>query len=208
MAKLILNIVSCLFIGFTFFKAKHNIQGTQNKLFAIFMATILRSHSVTLDVVLDLTAYCNPLHNLAGGVGFVCPFFLSPRLICVFAFSDKQLSLIYITAIAIGGQQVSCSPVEFVSITLPSGMTCGEYMKPFISFAGGYLTSDCQFSIRTTDQFLNSAFNIFYNHHWRNFGFMMTPLVFNFSFIYLLAYIFWIREGSILPSFKRRAAKK
>ncbi|EDR07164.1 uncharacterized protein LACBIDRAFT_299062 [Laccaria bicolor S238N-H82] len=68
-------------------------------------------------------------------------------------------------AIAIGGQQVSCSPVEFVSITLPSGMTCGEYMKPFISFAGGYLTSDCQFSIRTTDQFLNSAFNIFYNHH-------------------------------------------
>ena len=42
MAKLILNIVGGLFIGFTFFKAKDSIQGTQNKLFAIFMATILR----------------------------------------------------------------------------------------------------------------------------------------------------------------------
>lgn len=115
---------------------------------------------------------------------------------------------------AIGGQQVSCSPVEFVSITPPSGMTCGEYMNPFISVAGGYLTnadatSACQFcSIRTTDQFLNAAFNIFYNHHWRNFGFMMAFFVFNFSCIYLLTYIFRIREGNILPSFKRRAAKK
>jgi hypothetical protein len=42
MAKLILNIVGGLFIGFTFFKAQHSIQGTQNKLFAIFMAMILR----------------------------------------------------------------------------------------------------------------------------------------------------------------------
>jgi len=38
---LILNVVGGLLIGFTFFKAKDTIQGTQNKLFAIFMATIL-----------------------------------------------------------------------------------------------------------------------------------------------------------------------
>ncbi|KAF8153344.1 pleiotropic drug resistance ABC transporter [Crassisporium funariophilum] len=41
MSKLSLNIVGGLFIGFTFFKAKNTIQGTQNKLFAIFMGTIL-----------------------------------------------------------------------------------------------------------------------------------------------------------------------
>ncbi|KAI0693726.1 pleiotropic drug resistance ABC transporter [Cytidiella melzeri] len=39
-AKLVLNIVSGLVIGFTFFKAKDSIQGTQNKLFAIFMSLI------------------------------------------------------------------------------------------------------------------------------------------------------------------------
>ena len=33
LAKLALNIVAGLFIGFTFFKAKDSIQGTQNKIF-------------------------------------------------------------------------------------------------------------------------------------------------------------------------------
>lgn len=32
-AKLVLNVIGGLFIGFTFFKAKHTQQGTQNKLF-------------------------------------------------------------------------------------------------------------------------------------------------------------------------------
>ncbi|KAE9393362.1 hypothetical protein BT96DRAFT_924054 [Gymnopus androsaceus JB14] len=41
LAKLILNIFGGLFIGFTFFKAKNSQQGTQNKLFAIYMGTII-----------------------------------------------------------------------------------------------------------------------------------------------------------------------
>ncbi|KAJ6624079.1 ABC-2 type transporter-domain-containing protein [Mycena sp. CBHHK59/15] len=41
LAKLVLNIVAGLFIGFTFYKAKTSQQGTQNQLFAIYMATIL-----------------------------------------------------------------------------------------------------------------------------------------------------------------------
>ncbi|KAF8598979.1 pleiotropic drug resistance ABC transporter [Ceratobasidium sp. AG-I] len=41
MSKMSLNILSGLFIGFTFFQADNSIQGSQNKLFAIFMATIL-----------------------------------------------------------------------------------------------------------------------------------------------------------------------
>ncbi|KAI0703005.1 pleiotropic drug resistance ABC transporter [Cytidiella melzeri] len=40
-SKIALNIVAGLFVGFTFFKAKDSIQGTQNKLFSIFMATII-----------------------------------------------------------------------------------------------------------------------------------------------------------------------
>ncbi|KAI0035475.1 ABC-2 type transporter-domain-containing protein [Vararia minispora EC-137] len=40
-AKFALNICGALFIGFTFFKAKDSIQGTQNKIFAVFMSTIL-----------------------------------------------------------------------------------------------------------------------------------------------------------------------
>ncbi|KAI8989100.1 pleiotropic drug resistance ABC transporter [Trametes punicea] len=40
-AKLALNIAAALLIGFTFFKAKTTIQGTQNHLFAIFMSLII-----------------------------------------------------------------------------------------------------------------------------------------------------------------------
>ncbi|CAE6435980.1 unnamed protein product [Rhizoctonia solani] len=43
MSKTFLNIFSGLFIGFTFFKADNSIQGSQNKLFSVFMATILAS---------------------------------------------------------------------------------------------------------------------------------------------------------------------
>ncbi|KAG6829831.1 hypothetical protein H0H92_003374 [Tricholoma furcatifolium] len=39
MAKLVLNIVGGLFIGFTFWRAKNTQQGTQNKLFVPFIAT-------------------------------------------------------------------------------------------------------------------------------------------------------------------------
>ncbi|KIK61032.1 hypothetical protein GYMLUDRAFT_166677 [Collybiopsis luxurians FD-317 M1] len=41
LAKLILNVAGGLFIGFTFWKAKNTQQGTQNKLFAIYMGTII-----------------------------------------------------------------------------------------------------------------------------------------------------------------------
>ncbi|ELU44174.1 ABC transporter CDR4 [Rhizoctonia solani AG-1 IA] len=37
MSKIVLNVASGLFIGFTFFKANDSIQGSQNKLFAMFM---------------------------------------------------------------------------------------------------------------------------------------------------------------------------
>ncbi len=63
-------------------------------------------------------------------------------------------------------------------------------MDRYISFAGGYLAnpnaaSNCQFcSTRTTDQFLATNFNIFYGHHWRNFGFMIAYVAFNVSSTY------------------------
>lgn len=40
-AKLALNIVAALFIGFTFFKAKDSIQGTQNKIFVSYYQSCL-----------------------------------------------------------------------------------------------------------------------------------------------------------------------
>ena len=41
LAKLVLNVVAGLFIGFTFFKADDSIQGTQNKLFVSFLRPVI-----------------------------------------------------------------------------------------------------------------------------------------------------------------------
>lgn len=88
---------------------------------------------------------------------------------------------------ALGRQDINCSPVEFVQLSPPSGQTCQSYMENFMSFAGGYLsnpeaTEACNYcSSRTTDQFLINSFNIFYEHHWRNLGFMLAFTAFNVS---------------------------
>ena len=86
---------------------------------------------------------------------------------------------------ALGHQTIRCSDVELVQLNPPSGMSCAQYLNPFISTAGGYLinpdaTTACSFcSMSTADQFLASGFNIFYDHAWRNFGLMFAYIVFN-----------------------------
>lgn len=86
---------------------------------------------------------------------------------------------------AVGHMDINCSSKELSKLSPPSGLTCGEYMQNYIAASGGYLTnpndtSDCMFcSSRTTDQFLSSSFNIFYSHHWRNFGLLFAYICFN-----------------------------
>lgn len=72
-----------------------------------------------------------------------------------------------------------------MTVEPPSGQTCQQYLGQYISNFGGYVTnpdaaSSCQFcSYRTTDQFLQTNSNIFYSHHWRNFGLMWVYVGFN-----------------------------
>ena len=73
LAKLALNVVAALFVGFTFFKAKDSIQGTQNKIFVsrwcltnvFFWVIDLCRQSVFMSLVLG-----PPLANQMQGVFF------------------------------------------------------------------------------------------------------------------------------------------
>ena len=90
-----------------------------------------------------------------------------------------------IALLAIGHSEITCAPVEYVTVRPPSAQTCQQYLSEFINTTGGYVTNpsatdNCQFcSYRTTDQFLQSNSNIFWSHHWRNFGFMWIYVGFN-----------------------------
>lgn len=100
-------------------------------------------------------------------------------------FSFCSQFCILFRSVAVGNQLVNCSPVELVTLTPPSGQSCGSYMANYISGNGGYLanpdaTSGCQFCVaRTTDQFFGNNFNIERAHRWRNIGIVSAEVLFN-----------------------------
>ncbi|KAI4517501.1 ABC-2 type transporter-domain-containing protein [Schizophyllum commune] len=297
-AKLILNIVGGLFIGFTFFQAVDTQQGTQNKVFALFMASILsvplvgqiqvpflntrnvyeirerpsRMYSWTALLTAQIAAEV-PWNILGSGIFFLCwywtvgfdnsragytylmlglvfPFYYTTIGFAVAAMAPNAeianilFSLIFSFVLtfdgvvqpfsqlgwwkwmyhlspytyfiegllgqAAGHGDVTCADIEYVTLTPPSGQSCGDYLSPYISMAGGYLTnpdatSDCQFcSVKTTDQFLEQSFNIFYSNHWRDFGIMVAFTAFNVFMIFAFTWLFRIRSGSLLTLFKRK----
>ncbi|CAI4214415.1 unnamed protein product [Parascedosporium putredinis] len=74
------------------------------------------------------------------------------------------------------------------SLANAPGMTCGEYLEPYMSAAGGYLVnpgasngSECQFcQMDNTNTFL-AGINISFSHRWRDFGFMFAYCAFNIA---------------------------
>ncbi|KAF8156049.1 pleiotropic drug resistance ABC transporter [Crassisporium funariophilum] len=302
MAKLSLNVIGGLFIGFTFYQSKDSQQGTQNKLFAIFMATILsvplanqlqvpfiamrniyeirerpsRMYSwtalLTSQILIELPwnflgsflmfvswYWTVGFDNSRAGYTFLMltiafPFYYTTfgQAVAAMAPNAEIAALLFsflfsfvitfngvlqpfsqlgwwkwmyhlspftyliegLLGQAIGRQEVNCAAVELATINPPAGMTCDQYMGPYMSFAGGYLTnpsasSACQFcSVRSTDEFLAGAFNIFYKNHWRDFGLMMAFVAFNIFLVYLITYLFRIRTGSLFPSFKSKSKKQ
>jgi hypothetical protein len=86
---------------------------------------------------------------------------------------------------ALGHSQITCAPIEYVTVKPPPAQTCQQYLSKFISTAGGYVTNpsatdNCQFcSYRTTDELLQLNSNIFWSHRWRNVGFLWMYIVLN-----------------------------
>jgi len=118
---------------------------------------------------------------------------------------------------AVGNQEISCAPKEYVSLNPPAGFSCGSYLQSFIAQDGGYLTnadatSGCQYcSFRTTNAWLQTRFNIRYSHHWRNVGIFCAFILFNTAAVYGLTYIrmhFASILGSIRDFFAARKAAR
>ncbi|KAH8110884.1 P-loop containing nucleoside triphosphate hydrolase protein [Phellopilus nigrolimitatus] len=274
-AKLALNILAGLLIGFTFFKAQNSIQGTQDKLFAIFMVTIvcipvaIQHQAVYMDMrriyeirerhsrMYSWTAFITSqlLRHGTGRSGskpvrapytFLMLGIVFPTYYTTFAQATAAISptaevssVLFIALFsfvgtfngvlqpferlgwwkwmyraspftylvegllgqAVGNQQIQCSPVEFSIVNPPSGLTCYTYLSTFIDNFGGYVnnpeaTRSCQYCpARTTDEFLEGNFNIFYAHRWRNVAIVIGASLFNVLLLYTFTYTFRIRGG-------------
>lgn len=107
----------------------------------------------------------------------------------------------------LAGNKVNCLPRELITFEPPSGQTCLQYMQPYISTAGGYLTngdatSGCEFcQIANTDVFLASV-NSFYSQRWRNYGILIAYIAFN---IIGAVFFYWLAR---VPKGNREKKKK
>lgn len=108
-----------------------------------------------------------------------------------------------ILGVATANTPVSCGPEEFQVFSPPAGQTCGEYMTPYMSFAGGELvdpaaTTNCQFcQLTNTDVFLDN-FGIKYSNRWRNFGIIWVYVIVN---VIAACAFYWLgRVVSLLAS--------
>lgn len=110
-------------------------------------------------------------------------------------------------ATAVANSVVECSLTELSSFDPPSGQTCGEYISPFLDFAGGKIwnpedTANCRYcAISDTNRFL-SALSINYSERWRNFGIVLVYATFNLCMAVL---IYWLAR---VPKNKNKKKSK
>ncbi|KAI9448645.1 ABC-2 type transporter-domain-containing protein [Russula earlei] len=296
-AKLALNLVASLFIGFTFYKAKDSIQGTQNKIFAVFMSLVVsaplsnqiqipfietrrvyeirerasRMYSWTALVAAQILGEL-PL-NIVGSslyfliwywlvglpssragytylmMGIAYPLYYStfaqwvaaispnaPIAAQLFGFffgfvitfngvlqpykhlgwwkwmyrtSPYSYVIEGLVGQAVGRADITCAPIEYVTVNPPSGQTCQQYLGQYISNFGGYVTNpgaadNCQFCpFRTTDEFLKTNSSFLYSHHWRDLGLVWVYIAFNIFAVFAMTYVFRIRGPASFFSRKR-----
>ena len=86
---------------------------------------------------------------------------------------------------SLSNTSVTCASNEYLYFSAPDGLTCDEYMEPYIRNAGGRLVdssgSDCQFcAMDKTNDFLDTL-NISFGNRWRDFGFLWAYCVFNIA---------------------------
>ncbi|KAK0121069.1 hypothetical protein ONS96_011252 [Cadophora gregata f. sp. sojae] len=102
---------------------------------------------------------------------------------------------------------VVCSSIEYLHINPPSNLTCGEYLNPYTSAAGGYVlnegdSTDCSFcSVKYTNVFLKSV-NANYADRWRNFGILWVFIVVN---CFGAVGLYWLAR---VPKGKRKVKKE
>lgn len=86
---------------------------------------------------------------------------------------------------ALHGVPVECATYEIVQIPAQAGMSCAQFLDPFVQGAGGRLLDipgeACGWCpVNVTDD-LMANFDIHYSDRWRNFGLLWLYIVFNIA---------------------------
>ncbi|KAF2681574.1 hypothetical protein K458DRAFT_420360 [Lentithecium fluviatile CBS 122367] len=100
----------------------------------------------------------------------------------------------------LGQAPAYCADNEFQTFNAPDNQTCGEYLEPYISMAGGYprdsqATGLCHFcQLDNTDQFLQNI-DVAWDTRWRDFGLIWVYVVFNTAAAIFLYWLIRVPKG-------------
>lgn len=100
----------------------------------------------------------------------------------------------------LAGVTVKCSTAELVEFDPPTAAACGQYLRDFITRAGGTLlnpesTRQCQFCPVSTTDIVIARLGIFYHQRWRSFGITLAFSIINIAGAFLLYRLFRVQFG-------------
>ncbi|KAL2760222.1 hypothetical protein ACRALDRAFT_2024250 [Sodiomyces alcalophilus JCM 7366] len=98
-------------------------------------------------------------------------------------------------AAAVHGQPVECARDELARFDAPDGMSCDEYVQPYIEQVGmGYVRTGgdgmCEFCQYATGDEFGRTFSVYYRNIWRDFGIFCGFIAFNYAVVYFAT---WLR---------------
>jgi ATP-binding cassette subfamily G (WHITE) protein 2 (PDR) len=94
----------------------------------------------------------------------------------------------------LGQAPAHCAPTEFQTFFPPQNESCADYMREYISMAGGYLkdtlaTGECNYcQMDSTNQFL-MRINSNWDTRWRDFGLLWVYVAFNIA---AAVFLYWL----------------
>ncbi|OKL61154.1 hypothetical protein UA08_03474 [Talaromyces atroroseus] len=145
--------------------------------------------------------------------GVVVPYFGLPSFwrAWMYWLTPFHYLLEALLGVLVHGQPVRCVAREEARFTPPSGMTCQSYAGAYTAQAGGYVedvgNGMCAFCAYSTGDQFAASFNVFYSNKWRDFGIFWGYIVFNFSVIFFLSWLYLHGVQEIKKALSVRKAK-
>ncbi|KAF4968353.1 hypothetical protein FSARC_4299 [Fusarium sarcochroum] len=158
--------------------------GLLNLLFIFFFSLSAGKSSIRISIPLRVTS----VNIILAGPNELPGVWISMYRINPFTYAVERF-----LATSLANAPVSYITNELIEFAAPSGMTCGEYMKPFITDNGGYVVDDdtgnCQYCpMADTNTFLASI-NMSFSNSWRDFGLIWAYCIFN---VVAAAGLYWL----------------
>ncbi|PVH16584.1 uncharacterized protein CXQ87_004879 [Candidozyma duobushaemuli] len=117
----------------------------------------------------------------------------------MYRFNPFTYLVSVVLSVGLAHSSVECSESELLHFDPPEGLTCEQYMAPYMAKAGGYLTVEnarCVYcKMRDTGPFLKSI-NADYHTRWRDIGVFIGFIVFDFVLTIGFYWLARIPKGS------------